>query len=87
MSLRPTLMATVARAAFPRGNPNLHLRDRFGRIFSDAQFAPLFASCGQPAECPWRLALVTLLQFGENLAGRPMPFAAASTGSTCSAWS
>jgi transposase len=77
MSLRPTLSGdvpastvTVARAAFPRGNPYLLLRDRLGTIFTDAQFAPLFAPCGQPAECPWRLALVTLLQFAENLSDR-----------------
>jgi hypothetical protein len=77
MSLRPTLSGnvpastvTVARAAFPHGNSYLLLRDQLGTIFSDAQFAPLFAHCGQPAECPWRLALVTLLQFAENLSDR-----------------
>ena len=77
MSLHPTVSgevpastATVARAAFPRGNPYLLLRDRLGTIFTDVQFAPLFAPCGQPAECPWRLALVTLLQFAENLSDR-----------------
>jgi len=77
MSLHPTVSgevpastATVARAAFPRGNPFLRLRDQLGTIFTDAQFAPLFAHCGQPAECPWRLALVTLLQFAENLSDR-----------------
>jgi transposase len=77
MSLHPTVSgevpastATVARAAFPRGNPYLRLRDQLGTIFTDAQFAPLFAPCGRPAECPWRLALVTLLQFAENLSDR-----------------
>ena len=77
MSLRLTLSgdvpastATVARAAFPHGNPYLLLRDRLGTIFTHAQFVPLFAPCGQPAECPWRLALVTLLQFAENLSDR-----------------
>ena len=55
---------------FPDGNPYLRLRDQLGTIFTDAQFAPLFAPCGQPAECPWRLALVTLLQFAENLSDR-----------------
>jgi transposase len=77
MSLRPTVSgdvptstASVARAAFPRGKPYLLLRDRLGTIFTDAQFVPLFAPCGQPAECPWRLALVTLLQFAENLSDR-----------------
>jgi transposase len=64
MSLRPTLSvdvpastATVARAAFPRGNPYLHLRDRLGTIFTDAQFAPLFASWGSQRNVlgGWRL--------------------------------
>ena len=77
MSLHPTVSgnvpastAAVARAAFPHGNPYLLLRDRLGTIFTDAQFTSLFASCGQPAECAWRLALVTLLQFAENLSDR-----------------
>lgn len=77
MSLRPTACgtvptttATVARAVFPQGSPYLLLRDRLGTIFTDAQFAHLFASRGQPAACPWRLALVTLLQFAENLSDR-----------------
>ena len=59
MSLRPTVSAdvptstaTVAHAAFPQGNAYLRLRDRLGTIFTDAQFVPLFAPCGQPAECP-----------------------------------
>ncbi len=77
MSLRPETRtevpastAAVARAAFPRGNPYLRLRDALGTVFSDAQFAPLFPSRGQPAEVPWRLALVTVLQFAENLSDR-----------------
>src|SRR4051794_10746389 len=77
MSLRPTPCADIpantaaaARAAFPKGNVYLRLRDELGTIFTDAPFAPLFASRGQPAACPWRLALVTLLQFAENLSDR-----------------
>ncbi len=66
----PASTAAVARAAFPRGNPYLRLRDALGTVFSDAQFAPLFPSRGQPAETPWRLALVTVLQFAENLSDR-----------------
>ena len=63
----PTETAAVARAAFPRGHAYLSLRDALGPIYADAQFADLFARDGQPAACPWRLALVTLLQFAENL--------------------
>src|SRR5262249_31095602 len=41
-----------------------------GTLFTDAQFADLFPTRGQPAETPWRLALVTVLQFVENLSDR-----------------
>ena len=96
MSLRPTSSeavpastAAVARAAFPRGSPYLRLRDALGPVFADQQFAALFPRHGQPAEAPWRLALVTLLQFAESLSDRRAAdaVAAASTGSTCSGWS
>ena len=39
-------------------------------IFQDADFADLFPRLGQPGLPPWRLALVTLLQFRENLPDR-----------------
>src|SRR4051794_22257908 len=66
----PDDTAHVAHLAFPRGNPLLTLRDRLGPVFDDHRFAPLFPSKGQPAEAPWRLALVTLLQFAEGLSDR-----------------
>jgi transposase len=77
MSLRPQPVppipdetARVARAAFPKGHPYLRLRDEFATFFTDDQFAALFPQRGQPAEAAWRLALVTLLQFAENLSDR-----------------
>ena len=66
----PDETARVARAAFPKGNPYLTLRDRLGTIFADDEFADLFPGCGQPREPPWRLALVTIRQFREPLADR-----------------
>lgn len=66
----PTHTAHVARAAFPKGNAYLTLRDEVGPIFSDLDFAPLFSQTGQPAVPPWRLALITLMQFRENLSDR-----------------
>src|SRR4029450_888650 len=66
----PDETARVARAAFPKGNPYLTLRDRLGTIFVDDDFADLFPGCGQPSEPPWRLALVTIMQFREHLADR-----------------
>src|SRR6187200_598188 len=66
----PDDTARIARAAFPRGNPYLRLRDRLGPVFDDAGFADLYPRRGQPAYTPWRLALVTLLQFREGLSDR-----------------
>src|SRR5207302_2187806 len=62
--------ARVARAAFPRGNACLQLRDMLGSIYDDTDFLDLFPRRGQAAEAPWRLALVTVLQFGEELSDR-----------------
>src|ERR1051325_9806903 len=66
----PDDTARIARAAFPRGNPYVLLRDRLGPVFDDAGFADLYPRRGQPAYTPWRLALVTLLQFREGLSDR-----------------
>jgi transposase len=66
----PEVTARVARAAFRKGNPLLKLRDELGAIFVDADFADLFPRRGQPGLAPWRLALVTLLQFREDLSDR-----------------
>ena len=77
MSLRPQPIGPipeqtvwVAHAAFPKGNPYLTLRDHLGTIFQDNDFAALFPAWGYPGLPPWRLALVTLMQFRENLADR-----------------
>ena len=66
----PESTIQVAQAAFPKGNPYLTLRDKLGTIFADEDFTELFPKLGQPALAPWRLALVTLLQFRENLTDR-----------------
>jgi len=78
MSLRPHQpippvpedTARIARAAFRRGNACLVLRDQLGTLFTDADFADLYPKRGQPAYAPWRLALVTLLQFRQGLSDR-----------------
>jgi transposase len=57
----------VAKKAFPKGNLYMTLRDEFGTIYTDKQFTSLYSVRGRPAIAPWRLALVTILQFGENL--------------------
>jgi len=77
MSLHPHVIAPVpeetarvARAAFPKGHPYMTFRDVLGTIFQDEDFAPLFPAWGHPGLPPWRLALVTIMQFRENLADR-----------------
>src|SRR5215510_8221849 len=60
----PEETARVAHAAFLKGNPYLRLRDTLGTIFQDDDFAALFPLVGQPGLPPWRLALVTIMQFG-----------------------
>ena len=66
----PEETARVAQAAFPKGNVYMRLRDELGSLYEDANFAPLFPIRGQPAETPWRLALVLGLQFAEDLSDR-----------------
>lgn len=66
----PAETASVASSAFPNGNAYLTLRDELGVIFHDEDFADLYPRRGQPALPPWRLALVTLVQFRENLSDR-----------------
>jgi transposase len=66
----PEETARVAHAAFPKGSLYLLLRDELGTLYADTLFADLFPRRGHPAEAPWRLALVTVLQFAENLPDR-----------------
>src|SRR5437764_12001557 len=78
MSLHPHVIvpvpeetARVARAAFPKGPRWLTCRDALGTILQDEDFTALFPAWGPPGLPPWRLALVTIMQFRENLADRP----------------
>ena len=66
----PEPTARVAHAAFPKGSLAIRIRDELGVIYQDEQFAPLFPTRGQSAVAPWRLMLVTLLQFAEDLTDR-----------------
>ena len=48
----------------------MQMRDILGVIYRDEQFADLFARRGRPAVPPWRLAVVTVMQFAEGLPDR-----------------
>src|SRR5262249_2057339 len=78
MTLHPTPItpvpeetARVAHAAFPSGNMYMQLQDILGVIYRDEQFADLFARRGRPVIPPWRLALVTVMQFAPRAPGPP----------------
>jgi transposase len=72
----------VARAAFPRGNVYMGMRDELGAIYDDQLFAPLFPLRGQTEASPWRLALMTVRQFAEGLSG----YQAADAVRSCIDW-
>jgi transposase len=67
----PELTVKVAKAAFPKGdNIYMKMRDECGVIYTDEEFADLFARRGKPAEAPGRLAQVTIMQYEEGLTDR-----------------
>ena len=77
MSMHPQPIPTIpeetnriAHAVLPKGNVWMQMRDELGTLYEDQDFQDLFKSRGQPAETPWRLALVTIMQYGEGLTDR-----------------
>jgi transposase len=77
MSMYPQAMGSIpeetvriARAACPKGTLAMRLRDALGELYQDEQFVGLYPVEGQPGYAPWRLAVVTVLQYTENLTDR-----------------
>ena len=66
----PEETARVARAAFPKGCLAMRVRDALGPVFADSDFADLFSVRGRPGLSPALLAMVSVLQFAENLSDR-----------------
>ena len=66
----PQQTQLVAKAAFPKGNLYIQMRDELGTIFNDKDFEKLYPKRGKPGLEPWKLALVTIMQFAENLSDR-----------------
>jgi len=66
----PEETVRIARAVYPKGNTYMKMRDALGTIYQDQSFAHLFPSTGRPVEAPWRLALITVMQFMEELPDR-----------------
>ncbi len=66
----PAQTVHIAWAACPKGTLAMRLRDALGDLYQDEQFARLYPVEGQPGYAPWRLAVVTVLQYTENLTDR-----------------
>jgi len=66
----PEEIIRVARAAFPHSIRLMQMRDHLGAIYDPSAFAALYPQRGNPAEAPWRLALITVMQFAEDLTDR-----------------
>lgn len=66
----PEVTARVARAAFPNGCLAMRLRDEFGVLYQDQDFSDAFAPTGGPCVSPRVLALVSVLQYAEQLSDR-----------------
>jgi transposase len=66
----PEETARVARAAFPKGALAIRIRDELGSWYEDADFAAAYPVRGKPGISPAQLAMVTVLQFTEDLADR-----------------
>ena len=66
----PAETVRVAKAAFPKGNVYIKMRDELGVLYKDSHFADLFPTTGHMAEAPGQLALITVMQFAEGLSDR-----------------
>src|SRR3954469_11177859 len=77
MSMRPRVLAevpeqtaVVARAAFRKPTLAMRVRDELAEVFADGAFIDAFGIRGRPGISPGQLAMVTVLQFAENLTDR-----------------
>ena len=66
----PEETARVARAAFPKGSVALWMCDHLGAFVRDLDLDRVYLLRGRPVEAPWRLVLVTVLQYIEGLSDR-----------------
>ena len=66
----PELTEKIARKAFPKGNVYMRMRDELGEMYKDEDFQDLYGKSGGWAESPGRLALVSIMQYAENLTDR-----------------
>ncbi len=66
----PATTARVARMAFRKGALAIRARDELGSWCDDGAFAGAYGARGKPGISPAQLAMVTVLQFAEDLTDR-----------------
>jgi transposase len=66
----PADTAELAKRVFRKGNRYVRLRDELGLIFAEDEFQKLYSTQGAPGVSAVRLALVTLVQYMEELSDR-----------------
>ena len=66
----PEQTVEVARAAFPGGNRFMQIRDHLGTLYTDEDFVDLYSTQGQPGVSPWRVALLLIFAYMEDLSDR-----------------
>ena len=66
----PADTARVAKKAFRKGALAIGARDELGAWYDDEAFAGAYETRGKPGISPAQLAMVTVLQFAENLTDR-----------------
>lgn len=66
----PAETVRVAQAAFPHQTRFMQMRDTLGTIYNHPTLEALYPPRGKPAEAPWRLALITVMQCAANLSDR-----------------
>ena len=62
--------ARVAKSAFRKGALAIRARDQLGSWYDDEAFAGAYGARGKPGISPAQLAMVTVLQYTENLTDR-----------------
>ena len=66
----PASTARVAKRAFRKGSLAMRARDELGAWCQDEAFSATYGTRGAPGISPAQLAMVTVLQFTEDLTGR-----------------
>ena len=66
----PADTVRVARKAFRKGSLAIRARDELGSWYDDEAFGAAYGTRGKPGISPAQLAMVTVLQFTENLTDR-----------------